>query len=147
MKLIEKCRRACLACNPDAASHKGRSHVQATDFTLAQRMMDDHTPTSGVTRLSPDVEDLLRKAMSSLFNLDPIDLLLIQHVIRRGNLSNFGQAFNAIIDRATHYRGRIGAMAAARKDVICEKFPQIAPVLQSLINAKDGEIVARSDAP
>lgn len=134
-------RAACAKCNPDDMPHKGRSHVQATDFTLAQQVVEVRAPTTGCTTLDPDAEDTLRKAMATLFAFDPFDLLLVQHIINGGSLASFDKVFAGLVAKAKKYRGRTGAMAAARKDVICARFPAVAPVLQGLVDAGGGNLV------
>lgn len=131
--LIEKARSACLACDPNAISHHGASHVEATDYTLAQRVLDDHTPSPGVTRLSPEDEDTLRKAMSSLFGLDPVDLLLVQHLFAGRKLSSFDETMIRVSNRLTRYHGSPRAQAHAAKNRIAKAFPALAPVFKRLI--------------
>lgn len=131
-ELIEKARACCLACDPDSLSHKGRSHVQANDFTL-RHAVNDHAPTTGVTNLSPEDEDKLRRAMSSLFGLDPVDLLLVQHLFSGGRLSTFDDCMIRVSNRLARYHGSPRAMAHAAKERIARAFPQIAPVFRHVV--------------
>lgn len=134
--LIEKAREACLKCDPDALSHHGASHVQATDYTLAQRQLDDHTPSSGCTRLSPEDEDTLRKAMTSLFGLEPRELLLVQHLFKGNNLSTFHDSVkkSTVIPLMKDFKSpRATASAMAKR--IAKAFPAMAPVFKRIVRA------------
>ena len=141
--LVEKAREACLKCDPDAISHHGASHVQATDGTLGEREREDQAPSSGCTRLSPEDEDILRKAMTSLFGLDPIDLLLAQHLFAGRRLSSFDETMIRVSNRLTRYHGSPRAQAHAAKNRIAKAFPALAPVFKRLIvcsqRQEDGE--------
>lgn len=90
MKAIEKALRPCQVC--DAGKLHGQVSTDAApsaELVYAHRQMSNHAPSSGVTNLEPDAEDSLRKAMASLFALDPVELLLVQHVIKGGSYANF----------------------------------------------------------
>lgn len=131
--LVEKARACCLACDPDSLSNHGASHVQATDFTL-RHAIKDHAPTDGVTNLAPEDEDKLRRAMSSLFGLSPIDLLLVQHLFTGGRLSTFDDCMIRVSNRLASYHGRPRAMARMAKERIAKSFPQIAPVFKHVVS-------------
>lgn len=155
-ELIEKARACCLACDPDAVSHKGASHVQANDFTLRHAVdgylrsdddqdadLRDDWPSydpreddrdRGVTNLAPEDEDRLRRAMSSLFGLDALDLLLVQHLFLGGKLSTFFASLARINSRIVAFHGSPRAQAHAAKKRIERSFPEIEPVFRHLVS-------------
>jgi len=149
-ELIEKARSCCLACNPDAESHHGSSHVQATDYTLAKRIdneyaftetvdpalameIQDHNSASGVTKLRYCDENRLRVSMATLFGLDPVELLLVQHLFLGGDLASFDESERAVATRILRYRGEPRGRAFQLKEAIIRKWPKIEPVFKRLI--------------
>ena len=131
-KLWQAAADACRCC-VNAESHQGKSHVAATEFTLSQpRPVDfDRSPSGQATNLSPDDEDKLRRAMTALFSLDPIELLLVQHLMRERSLDSFGDVLARLNHQTRNYRGRDAARESARKFRILAKFPQFRAVLQT----------------
>lgn len=89
MAAIKKALKPCQAC--EAGQLHGQVHVDAstTDWAAKQRIDTNHTQTDGVTSLDPDTENALRVAMANLFDLEPIELLLVQHVIKGGSYASF----------------------------------------------------------
>lgn len=135
MAAIRRALAPCQSC--DNGSHHGCSHVQATDYTLAQRRLDDHTPTAGVTRLDPEDEDILRRAMSTLFGLAPDDLLLVQHLFQGHDLTSFGPALERLHRKLHRYNPRTYAqMAHAKKESITRVFPALAPIFKHVIKPR-----------
>jgi len=129
MKRIKDALRPCQSCDE---AHV-RNRVQLSDYTVAQRRLDDHAPTSGVTTLPPDVEDTLRKAMSTLFGLDPVDFLLVQHIFKGGSLGSFGEKLRELHRKIHFYNpSSTRSMAHAKKDAIARVMPQLAPVFDAM---------------
>lgn len=131
-KLWLKASEAC-ACCVNAESHHGQSRVTATDYTLAQRRPIDYTrePSGQATDLAPDAEDKLRRAMATLFALDPIDLMLVAHLVQQRPLTDFGDVLSGVERTIRGYRGRVGAMAFARKERLLAKMPQLRAVIRT----------------
>lgn len=148
-ELVERARACCMACDPDAQSNHGVSHVQANDFTLSQAV-NDHTPTTGVTSLPPDIEDTMRKFLSTLFSLDPTEMLLIQHLVRKSVTVN-GQSesssfanFRTFLGQVSHDIEATGdgsssrAMACAKYKSIVKKFKVFEAVATGMIGRGHG---------
>lgn len=139
----------CLACTrADDLSHHGRAvHLNGTDVAAK--------PTNQlrqVTTLPTDVEDRLREALCGLFGLDPVDLLLVQHLFAGGRLSTFDETRDRVAQKLAGYHGSPRAQAHAAKERIMRAFPLLEPVLQPIVGprdrAKDTQIAveARLDA-
>lgn len=130
----------CLKCNraDDMSYHGTTVHLNGKEVAAPPP-----TQPRQVTNLPPDVEDKLREAMCSLFDLDPIELLLVQHLIRGGKLSTFADRLVKVTNRIVRYRGSERAQAHAMKEAIGRKFPTISPV----INAKAEIKGAQMDEP
>jgi len=132
MAKMRKLLKSCETC--DNGSHHGASHVQATNFTLAQRKLDDHTPSAGVTRLAPDDEDVLRRAMATLFSMAATDLLLVRHMMRGGDLAGYVDELNVLDRKIRSIRGNPRAFADEVKKRVIRTMPAIEPVMQDLIS-------------
>lgn len=83
------------ALKPCALCEAGKLHGQIStdsaptpELVYSHARTSDHTPSTGVTALDPDTEDALRKALASIFSLDPVELLLLQHVMNGGKYAN-----------------------------------------------------------
>lgn len=146
-ELIEMLRPKCIACDPSQISHGGRSHVQATDFTLSKRKVDpcDQVPLAAnqadrdVCGVSPDAFDRLRKAMTTLFALSPIDLLIVQHIFNGGRFSEVREVIERLLRKCQKYHGSVRQMVYARKNGIIERFPQIEAVFARQIGERGGD--------
>lgn len=142
--MVAMCRKHCLACNPLEMSRGGNSQVEATDFTLSKRMHDPAADAplgqlqadTDIVGVSPDAFDRLRKAMTALFALAPLDLLIVQHMFNGGRMSEFPEVYKALMCKCQRYHGSARQMVRARKMGIEAKMPQLAPVLGRII--KDG---------
>lgn len=130
----------CLKCRKaDDESYHGKVvHLNGRD--IAQKTQ---AGSRYVTDLPNDIEDKLREAMCSLFGLDPIELLLVHHLINGGRLSSFGDRLAKVASRIGRYRGSQRAQAHAMKEAIGRKMPTIAIV----INAKAVVDEAQMDEP
>lgn len=99
---------------------------------------------ASATGLPPDVEDTLRQALIGLFDLDPIELLLVQHIVRRHNLSTFGQVMAKVAARICRYRGSEKAQAHAMKEAIARKWAPLRAIVATMADGKP-ENVGRMD--
>lgn len=146
MERIREALKPCQTC--DNGSHHGKSHVQATDFTLSHRKDDvvqeevdpalaneiqRHDGSAGVTNLGSRNEAKLRMAMSTLFGLDPVELLLVQHLFLGGDLATFSETERAVAQRILRYRGEPRGRAFQLKEAVIRKWPQIAPIFKRLV--------------
>lgn len=102
------------------------------------------TPTT-CTPLSEENEQKLRIAMATLFGLDPIQLLLVQHIMRGGRLSEFGDTLRKTHEQIRRYRGSERAQAGMMRNAIFARASILAPVLTPLITG-DESAPARSRA-
>jgi len=133
-KQIDALRRRCIACNPETTGGTPHGKVKADEFTLnsAPRAIDfDRSPSTRATHLAPEDEHKLRMAMTSLFGLDPIDLLLVHHLMQGGHLEDFDTKLDAVVARSRGYRGATRGMAWAKKVNILRKLPIMAEVLKN----------------
>ena len=123
-----------------------RNAPHAIEVTAAVRQRDydappDRDSAHTVTAdLSADAEDKLRRAMASLFSLDPIDLLLVQHLMRGGKLADFHRVTDRLEKTIGRYHGSPRALAWARKEQILHKFPQFRAVIT---NAEESDAAHR----
>jgi len=141
MKAIQKALAPCQVC--DAGKLHGQVSTDAApqaELVYAHAKMSDHTTSSGVTNLAPDAEDSLRKAMASLFALDPVELLLVQHVIKGGSYANFCNVLWPMLRRLrTKERELCGkkdgfrSLAHSWAKRVEDKMPQMRDVLRARI--------------
>lgn len=129
-KQIDALRERCLACNPDSTggTPHGNGRVKADDYTLnsVPKAVDYSIAPSGqATHLDAEDEQKLRMAMTDLFGLDPVDLLLLQHIIHGGALSTFGQTLDRV--KGAKIYTRQAALYHKRK--ILDAFPTIRSVI------------------
>jgi len=89
-----------------------------------------------VTPLDEGNEARLRMALSTLFALSPVQLLLVQHLLRGNRLSQFGNALKSTHLHIARYRGNERAQAGMMRRAIEKAAPFLAPVFSSLIHAK-----------
>ena len=132
-ELIELCRPRCLSCNPNEIPRGGSSQEQLTDFTASKRLpvpivyADADDCCVGV---SPDAFARLREAMTALFALSPIDLLIVQHIANGGKLDAFPKVYIDLMAKCKLYHGSPRQMVKARKDNIIKKIPQLGPLIK-----------------
>lgn len=98
-RLIEECRRACLACNVCSEGNSmqcGERGVLSFDKcgtagvdALRNRIRPEPHSERGVSALPPDVEDTLRHVFADFLSLSPVDALLLRHVANGGSLTTF----------------------------------------------------------
>ena len=146
-ELAAMCRRHCLACDPETIPHGGRSHVQATDFTLSKRKVDpcDQVPIAenladtDIDGISPEAFDRLRKAMTALFALAPLDLMIVQHIFNGGRFSEVRGVIETLLRKCQKYHGSVRQMVYSRKNGIISKFPQIETVFARQISERGGD--------
>ena len=77
-----------------------------------------HPPSERATTLPAEVEDKLRRFLFDLFDLDPIQLLLLRHVKQGGTPATFGRTFSAFLKSSIIYGKR---KQKARWDRACEE--------------------------
>lgn len=148
-ELIEMLRPRCVACKPAEIPRGGRSQVEATDFTLSRRNVDpcEQVPLSqnqadrDVRGVSPDAFDRLRTAMTALFALQPLDLLIVQHIANGGKYSDIERVYINLMQKCKRYHGSARQMIYARKKNICEKLPQLKPMIDAVVR-RDGKDAA-----
>lgn len=70
------------------------------------------------TNLPDDIEDTLRRFLFDLFDLDPIQLMLLRHVKQGGTPNTFGRAFAKFLKASIIYGKR---KHRARWDRTCEE--------------------------
>lgn len=148
-ELIELLRPKCLACDPDELSRGGKSQVEATEFTLSHRKIDpcDQVPLSqnqadrDVRGVSPEAFDRLRMAMTALFALHPLDLLIVQHIANGGKYSDIEQVYINLMQKCKRYHGSARQMIYARKNNILKKLPQLKPMMDAVVR-RDGQDAA-----
>lgn len=131
---INALRKRCLMCNPESDGGTPHGRVIANEYTLnCVKKADDYSsiPSGQATSLTPADEHKLRIAMSSLFGLDPVDLLLVQHLMQGQTLESFGTKLTAV-QRVASYKGSVKGMAWARKSKIIDKIPMLSAVLVNL---------------
>lgn len=98
-------------------------------------------PSERATSLPVDVEDTLRIAMCGLFDLKPLELLLVQHIVHGRPLSTFGEAIEQVRKKISKYRGSEKAQAHAMKESVARKWkPLTALVDVAAPKAKQGKM-------
>lgn len=78
-------------------SPHNRAELQATTT---------HPPSEQATALPAEIEDKLRRFLFDLFDLDPIQLLLLRHVKQGGTPATFGRHFAAFLKSSIIYGKR-----------------------------------------
>lgn len=131
---INALRKRCLMCDPESDGGTPHGRVKADEYTLnAVKKADEYSriPSGQATSLTPQDEHKLRIAMSSLFGLDPVDLLLVQHLMQGQTLESFSTKLTAV-QHVASYKGSVKGMAWARKSKIIDKIPMLSAVLVNL---------------
>jgi len=140
--------RAALA--PCQVCEAGRMHGQVStdaaptpETVYAHRAANDHTPSRGVTTLTPDTEDALRKLSATIFALDDIELLLLKHIMRGGSYASFADVLNQMYRRLRTKEAELSgkksgfrslAHSWARK--IVEKMPILGRMFADLVEER-----------
>lgn len=148
-QLVEICRCRCICCDPERKPKGGRSQVESNDYTLSQRKVDQCsnalTPSdmveSSCIGVSPDAFDRFRIAMTALFALSPLDLLIVQHIANGGSFGSFEQVYINLMQKCKRYHGSAKQMVYARKNAICAKLPFLKPMIDAVIR-RDGKDAA-----
>lgn len=148
-QLVEICRCRCICCDPERKPKGGRSQVESNDYTLSQRKVDPCanalTPSdmveSSCRGISPDAFDRLRTAMTALFALNQLDLLIVQHIANGGKYSDIERVYINLMQKCKRYHGSARQMVYARKNAICVKLPFLKPMIDAVIR-KDGKDAA-----
>lgn len=130
----------CKRVNQDDIRIKRSPHAKS-EFVAAVEDRDPDCPDPGqpCTNLPADIEDTLRKAMSSFWSLDPIQLLCVQHIMQGKKLSAFGETLRAVHEKIRKYRGSERAQAGMMRDAIAKRIPFIAPIINTHLKA-DGRV-------
>ncbi len=148
-ELIEMLRPKCVVCDPTQMPRGGRSQVDATDFTLSKRKVDpcDQVPIAAnqadrdVRGVSPEAFDRFRTAMTALFSLNPLDLLIVQHIANGGSFGSFASVFINLMQKCKRYHGSAKQMVYARKNAICANLPFLKPMIDAVVR-RDGKDAA-----
>jgi len=138
---IKKAMKPCGVC--ESGRLHGEVHFEAASSrqgVWAKALPNDHTPSTGVTSLQPDTEDVLRKCLAVIFDFSPMELLLIQHVIHRRTPGTFRETLVMLRDRLnTRYDLSEGStsfrsICSIWKNKIVEKLPRIEDLFDAVIN-------------
>lgn len=133
-ELIERLRPYCLRCNPAEMPRGGYSQVEATEATVARRIVqhqtDDDDMCAGV---SADAFDRFRIAITTLFALDPMDLLIVQCLLNGGSYGDFSQIYATLVEKCKRYHGGVRQMIYARKKRIEAQIPMLKPIFAAIV--------------
>lgn len=141
MKVIQMVMRPCGVC--ETGKLHGTVHFDAASSpqTVWEKTLPiEHTSSTGVTPLEPDTEDELRKAFAIVFDLTPLELLLIQHVMHRRTPATFRETLVMLRDRLnTRYDLSEGSRSFRSicnvwKNKIVEKLPLIEDLFAAVID-------------
>ena len=95
---------ACLACR--RVSHDD-IRIRHTPHNRAEHQAAAAQPAGEqATKLPAEVEDRLRRFLFDLFDLNPIQLLMLRHVRDGGTPNSFGRAFAAFLKSSITYGRR-----------------------------------------
>ena len=129
--LLAKCRNCRRASQDDIriqkTPHAKSEYMTVTPATQGGRC--ERKIAGTITPLDADNEGRLRLGMATLFGLSPIQLLLVQHLMRGGRLAKFGDTLRATHEQIGKYRGSERAQAGMMRDAILARAPMLAPVL------------------
>lgn len=129
--LLAKCRNCRRASQDDIriqkTPHAKSEYMTVTPATQGGRC--ERKIAGTITPLDADNEGRLRLGMATLFGLSPIQLLLVQHLMRGGRLAKFGGTLRATHEQIGKYRGSERAQAGMMRDAIIARAPMLAPVL------------------
>jgi len=90
MRKIEAALKPCANC--DAGKLHGQVYIDTRpdpSFILTHAKPTDHTPQTGVTALAPDVEESLRIALATVFAFNPVEVLLLRHILAGGSYTSY----------------------------------------------------------
>lgn len=105
----------CHNCPEGRGPHCARCHrvdqddirIQHTPHNRSELQAAANQPASGrATDLPDEIEDRLRRFLFDLFDLSPVQLLLLQHVKHGGTPNSFGRAFAAFVKSTITYGDR-----------------------------------------
>jgi len=94
----------CSVC--EAGRLHGEVHLDAApDPRLIQSraLPTDHTPQTGVTALDPQTEDALRIALATVFQFDPVEIMLLRHILAGGTYASFNRPLRKLAERLAKY--------------------------------------------
>lgn len=129
---------ACHSCRRGRGEHcLTCRRVEQDDIRIAHspHNRDELTasaPSAGsgqCTDLPGETEDRFRQSLMALFDLSPIELLLVQHVMRGRTFASFGDVLGKVADKAAKYRGSPRAQAKAMSLAIRRKVPELRSVI------------------
>jgi len=139
MKRITAALRPCQNC--DAGRLHGEVHVDgwAADRAHAQRVISDHTQSTGVTALPPDVEDTLRKLFCTFAQMRPEHQLLAVHVLNGGSYASFAEVLNRMfcrmLPKIDEIRGRKNGFRQLAK-TWADKIVDSMPIFKDVFRAR-----------
>ena len=155
MKRIVAALRPCQEC--EAGKLHSQVHVDGWQMDRAAALRSDGKPraafdrpfdetaqgASGCTALRPQDEERLNAAMKAIFDLDPVELLMLQHMMRGGSFASFSVVMLKMLRRLqpkeAELRGErdgFRQLAKAWADKIVAKAPILRPVIRARIDAK-----------
>lgn len=139
-ELIEMLRPKCVACDPMQMPRGGKSQIELSDFTESKRNIDpcanvitESQADRDVRGVSPEAFDRFRTAMTALFALNPLDLLIVQHIANGGSFGSFDRVYINLMQKCKRYHGSAKQMVYARKNNICAKLPQLRPMIDAVV--------------
>lgn len=136
--LMEKARKACLACNHLAPSgHGGMVSYEAAGERIVKRESAyiDRSPRGQVTALPADVEERTAELYRRWCGLDTIDALLLLHVSNGGTCATFGAYLSRVgeaISKLDCTRESYRATAWAKFQSLIKRFK---PFLKSKLHS------------
>jgi len=104
LKAIEHALAPCAVC--DSGRLHGTVSIDGSpdpNLILSHASPNDHTPQTGVTTLAPEVEDALRIALATIFAFDPVEILLLRHILAGGTYASFNRPLRELADRLAKY--------------------------------------------
>ena len=104
LREIRNALKPCADC--DAGRLPGTVHLDAAAdprLVLSRALPTDHTPQTGVTALDPTTEDALRIALATVFAFDPVEILLLRHILAGGAYAAFNRSLRDLAERLAKY--------------------------------------------
>lgn len=144
MKHIKDALAPCAVC--DAGRLCGTVHLDAAPdpcLLISRALPNDHTPQDGVTALTPEVENALRIALSTIFAFDPVEIMLLRHILAGGTYASFNRPLRDLRDRLARYdldddAPGFRSLAHTRSKRMTEAMPTLEDLFRATIEANGG---------